>query len=130
MEMSNNNYLNIGNGNFNYVPSIWERDMYKNAWQAITLTSMWDFIKQDIHSFNFSTDPRLDIISEKMAEIGYNSHSGASFGCTMRQMQFLAKFGEEKFKERFATRQFTQDNYDTAEETEIDSDIESNAKMP
>ena len=126
METSNNHHLNIGNGNFDYVPSILEREMYENAWHAITLTSMWEFVVQDIDSFMFSLDPRLDIIGEKMAEIGYNLHSGISFGRTMRQMQYLARFGEEKFKECFATAHSTEQIYDTAEETETDSDIELN----
>jgi hypothetical protein len=99
--MTTNNTLNIGRGNFDYVSDIWDREIYENAWQAISLTNMWDFVKQDIESFMFSLDPRLDIISEKMAEIGYNVHSSASFGRVMRQMQFLAKFGEDKFKECF-----------------------------
>jgi hypothetical protein len=91
----------IGNGNFDYISNLWNREMLENAWQAITLTNMWDFVAQDIDSFMFSLDPRLDIIGEKMAEIGYNGHSGISFGRTMRQMQYLARFGEEKFKETF-----------------------------
>lgn len=95
--------LNIGNGKFDYVSNLWDREIYENAWQAITLTNMWDFIAQDIDSFTFSIDPRIDIISEKMAEIGYNGHSGISFGHTMRQMQYLVKFGEDKFKECFKT---------------------------
>jgi hypothetical protein len=33
-----------------------------------------------------------------MEELGYGGHSGASFGCTMRNMQYLAEHGEEKFK--------------------------------
>ncbi len=99
--MTTNNTLNIGSGNFDYVSDIWDREIYENAWQAISLTNMWDFVKQDIDSFMFSLDPRLDFISEKMAEIGYNVHSSTSFGRVMRQMQFLAKFGEDKFKESF-----------------------------
>ncbi len=99
--MTTNNRLNIASGNFDYISDIWDREIYENAWQAISLTNMWDFVKQDIDSFMFSLDPRLDFISEKMAEIGYNVHSSTSFGRVMRQMQFLAKFGEDKFKESF-----------------------------
>jgi hypothetical protein len=55
-------------------------------------------MKTDIESFMWSDDPRVDIINAKMVELGYNGHSGASFGYTMRRMQYLARNGEEKFK--------------------------------
>ena len=87
-------------GKFDYVNE-WDREMFVNAWQAITLTENWEFMKTDIESFMWSDDPRVDIISAKMVELGYNGHSGASFGYTMRRMQYLAKNGEEKFKEEY-----------------------------
>ena len=93
--------LDIGDGNFDYIKDKWERIMLENAWQAITQTNTWDFVRQDIESFMFSSDPRVDIISQKMEELGYNGHSGCSFGYTMRNMQWLAKNGIDKFKEKF-----------------------------
>ena len=61
----------------------------------------WDFVSQDIETFMFSNDPRIDEISRKMEEFGYNGHSGASFGFTMRYMQLLVQKGEEEFKKCF-----------------------------
>jgi len=84
-------------GKFHYVNE-WDKEMFTNAWQAITLTENWEFMKTDIESFMWSDDPRVDIINAKMVELGYNGHSGASFGYTMRRMQYLARNGEEKFK--------------------------------
>ena len=75
--------------------------MMTNAWQAITFSNNWDFVTQDIDSFMWSDDPRIDKITEKMCELGYDGHSGSSFGCTMRNMQFLAQKGEEEFKKLF-----------------------------
>jgi nanoRNase/pAp phosphatase (c-di-AMP/oligoRNAs hydrolase) len=94
--MSDNNFL--GNGQFEYINDVWTREMLINAWQAINLTELWDFVKQDIDSFMFSHDPRVTRIYNKMEELGYGGHSGASFGFTMRNMQYLAEHGEEKFK--------------------------------
>ena len=91
----------IGDGKFEYITDIFEREMLVNAWQAITLTNNWDFVAQDINSFMWSQDSRIDDISRKMEELGYDGHSGASFGCTMRNMQYLVQNGEEKFKELF-----------------------------
>lgn len=93
--------------NTSFVPGKFEytndrdRAMFANAWQAITLTENWDFVKADIESFMWSDDPRIDIISSKMEALGYNGHSGASFGYTMRTMQYIARNGEEKFKEDY-----------------------------
>jgi hypothetical protein len=91
----------IGDGKFEYISDIWEREMLVNAWQAITSTNNWDFVAQSIGSFMWSTDPRINQISIQMERLGYTGHSGCSFGCTMRNMQYLAQHGESKFKELF-----------------------------
>ena len=98
--MAQNNYEIefLGNGQFEYVQDRHSREMLINAWKAITNTESWDFVKQDIDTFMFSSDPRIDIIGNKMIELGYGGHSGSSFGWTMRTMQFIANHGEERFK--------------------------------
>ena len=88
----------FGNGRFEYVSDIWEREMLITAWRAITLTNLWDFVSQPVESFAFSKDKRVETIYNKIEEIGYRWHSGCSFGCTMRNMQYLSINGEEKFK--------------------------------
>ena len=95
---------NIIPGQFYYIKEDWIKNMLVNAWQAITLTELWDFVKQDIDSFMFSNDPRVKIIYDKMEKLGYTGHSGSSFGCTMRTMQYIATHGEKKFKEEQLTQ--------------------------
>jgi len=99
----NNEFL--GNEKFEYVQDVWMREMLVNAWQAITITETWDFVGQDIDNFMFSRDPRINTIGNKMQELGYGGHSGASFGCTMRTMQYIAQHGEEKWKEEIQSKQ-------------------------
>jgi hypothetical protein len=88
-------------GKFDYIKP--ESSNYKamlvNAYQAITQTETWNFVKQDCESFMLSEDPRIWVISNKMAQLGYDGHSGSSFGCTMRDMQYIAQHGEKKFME-------------------------------
>ena len=91
---------NIIPGQFVYVKDRHQRFMLVNAWQAINITETWNFVKQDIDTFMFSNDPRVKIIYNKIEELGYNGHSGASFGFTMRTMQYIAKNGEKKYKEQ------------------------------
>ena len=90
---------NLVPGKFDYIKDDWTRDMLINAWQAINITETWDFVKQEIESFMFSNDPRVKIIYDKIEELGYTGHSGASFGFTKRTMQYIATHGEKKFKE-------------------------------
>ena len=85
-------------GEFKYIKSSHSRDMLQNAYKAITQTETWDFVKKDIDSFMCSSSPEIWIITKKMGELGYDAHSGFSFGWTMRQMQFIAKNGEQEFK--------------------------------
>jgi len=91
----------IGDGKMEYIPKEIDRVMCTNAWKAITFSNNWDFVAEDIDSFAFSRDPRIDEITKKMEEFGYYGHSGMSFGCTMRNMQYLVKHGEEEFKKLF-----------------------------
>jgi hypothetical protein len=91
----------IGDGNMDYIKNQNTREMCTNAWKAITYSNNWDYVAQDIDSFVWSNDPRIDEISEKMIEFGYDGHSGNSFGGTMRNMQYLVRNGEDEFKKLF-----------------------------
>ena len=83
---------------FNFVKDSSERLMLTNAYNAINLTETWDFLSSDIESFIFSDDDRIVKISSMMKELGYDGHSGMSFGYTMRSMQYIAKYGLDKFE--------------------------------
>jgi hypothetical protein len=87
-------------GEFNYMDEP-ERSMFVNAWQTITLTETWDFVKNFQGSFMISDDENINRISVKMTELGYDGHSGCSFGFTMQTMKYLAIHGEEKFREDY-----------------------------
>ena len=88
-------------GEFKYIRDKHERLMLVNAWEAITLTETWDFMGQPIDSFMFSDDPRITIITKKMSDLGYDGHSGSSFGHVMRAMQYIAIYGENKFYDEY-----------------------------
>ena len=92
---------NIGDGTFDYVNDKTDRIILKNAWVAITETKTWDFVAENNESFILSKDPQIYVIIKKMEKLGYDGHSGCSFGCTMRNMQYLAKNGVDKFKKLF-----------------------------
>jgi hypothetical protein len=91
---------NIIPGKFTYIKKKNIRDMLSSAYEAINLLELWDFITEDPGSngFMFSSDNRLSNIYYKIEELGYMGHSGCSFGFTMREMQSVAKKGEEKYR--------------------------------
>ena len=84
-------------GQFLYVNDPHSREMLINAWNAITLLELWNYMKNDQYSYMWNDDKEIGIIYKKMEELGYTIHSGGTFGWTMRQMQYIAKFGEKKF---------------------------------
>jgi hypothetical protein len=90
-----------GDGKFEYVNDEHERLMLQNAFAAISATNLWDFVAKDRESFMFSREQGINTISAKMEELGYSGHSGATFGWTLRAMQYLVNNGEEKFKETY-----------------------------
>jgi len=85
------------NGTFKYIKSVSDQKMFSTAYKAITQTETWDYIKKMESCFG----PESDCIYNKIEELGYEGHSGCSFMCTLSEMQFIAKYGEQKFKDRY-----------------------------
>jgi hypothetical protein len=93
---------NITDAEFNIIPDEHSRFMLKNAHQAITMAEAWHFMRTfNDQSFMFSSNPIVSDIMKKMSELGYDGHSGTSFGWTMRQMEFLAINGKEVYLQKF-----------------------------
>ena len=84
-------------GQFLYIRDLNSREMLTNAWRSINQTELWNYMRKEQDSFMFSNDPEIHIIINKMSELGYDGHSGSSFGWTMRQMQYIAKNGEQQY---------------------------------
>ena len=49
----------------------------------------------------FSSAPEVSRISERISQLGYDGHSGASFGFTMRAMEYIAKNGLDMYQEAY-----------------------------
>lgn len=85
------------NGTFKYIKRKSDQNMFSTAYKAITLTETWDYIKNMEEIFG----PEPDCIYKKIEEFGYQGHSGCSYMSTLREMQFIAIYGEKKFKDRY-----------------------------
>ena len=93
-----------GNGKFEYISNIHERNMMIKAFCAITRSETWDFVSEGPgpDGFMCSRRPEIYKIMDMMdlcePSIG---HSGASFGWTMRHMEFLATYGESAHRKNW-----------------------------
>jgi hypothetical protein len=86
-------------GEFLYVGDVRERTMLQNGWAAVNELELWNFMKQDIDNYCWSDAPEVLRIGAKMGELGYDGHSGASFGWTMRQLQYIGQHGEAAYRD-------------------------------
>lgn len=90
-------------GQFLYINDANSKEMLQNAWDAITQLDLWYYMRRDTDSFMLSRDTDINIITNKMEELGYDGHSGSSFGWTMRQMQYIAEHGESNYMDSYLT---------------------------
>lgn len=91
------------NGGFEFADD-WSRPYFKSAHKAISRCELWNWLQkyepEGGRGFMFARNvPELDRLSEEMHKDPVNDgHSGASYGCTMRNMEFIAKHGYQAFK--------------------------------
>lgn len=97
--MNNDNELN---GTFNYLTP-GDKIMFSTAYQAITQLELWDYVKNiDTHNDNFCySSEETKRIYNKIEELGYSGHSGYSYISTLKEMQFIAIYGEKELKTRY-----------------------------
>jgi hypothetical protein len=84
---------------FETIYSAHECTMLKDAYNAITVCELWDWLRtfhpKSGEGFMFSNHPNLDRIN---AATKYEGHSGSSYGWTMRVMEDIAKRGWDGHK--------------------------------
>jgi len=90
---------------FSFVQDSNSRAMLETAFNAITQLEKWDFMRNFRgESFMFSHSQEIIDICDKIQELGYEGHSGASFGFTMRAMEYIAKNGLHSFETMYIER--------------------------
>ncbi len=87
----------MNRGDFS-LASPFEREMLEDAFQAVTKADAWELLKDPAipgdDGFMFTQNPSVEEISKFMK---YEGHSGASYGVTMRAMEFIAKEGWDAY---------------------------------
>lgn len=91
------------NYRMDFIENANDREMLENAVLTINQLELWDWLRKfDNDSFMYSSDPNIQRTIRKMEENGYSGHSGSSFGCTMRNLQYIAKHGYDNWKQMFS----------------------------
>ena len=92
-----------GDGKFEFIKNKDEKDLYINAWNAITKSELWIWLGtyEPENGFMWASHPNLDKINNEInsSPIG-RDHSGSSYGLTMRTMQHIAKYGYENYRKK------------------------------
>jgi len=94
-----------GDGKFEFIKSNCNRELLANAHEAVTRCELWGWLsKCNEDSFTWSNSPEVNRIQEYIfnTKVGQH-HSGCSFGCTMREMEKIAKWGYEKYKQFYTS---------------------------
>ena len=84
-------------GDFSFLPDESDRRQLADFYQAITKAEAWELLKQDPGEggFMYSRTWNGEHIHKHMTTL--DEHSGASYGLSMRNMQYIAKNGWEAF---------------------------------
>ena len=86
---------------FETVYTTFETPMLRDAFQAITVCDLWDWLRtytpEPGRGFMFGNHPNQERINQAMT---YTGHSGASYAWTMRAMEDIAKNGWEDHRNR------------------------------
>ena len=98
--------LYYGNGDFDFVKDESIKEFLKSAHKSISLCELWDWMRiytpPPNTGFMWRTTPELDRINKQMWKDPVNGyHSGSSYGFIMREMEFIAKNGYEKYKNTY-----------------------------
>lgn len=89
---------------FSFIETPNDRGMLLNAYNAISHCELWNWMAtfEPPDGYGFCTAPEIHRLSAEMCKEPWGkSHSGCSFGWTMRQMQFIATHSLEAFRIRY-----------------------------
>ena len=91
---------------FEFIESQHTRNMIENGYQAVNCLELWNFLStfepEEGKGFMFTDREEINKICQKMEELPNSpGHSGASFGFTMRHLQFIAKNSVDEYKQKY-----------------------------
>ena len=97
-------YYGLNNNNlFHFVSDKQSKDLFISAHCAISSCELWDWLRTDTPiSFMFNNSPEVERLYKALKKDAINDcHSGSSLGLVLRQMEYIAKKGYEKYSEEY-----------------------------
>lgn len=87
-------------GKFDFIKEEQFRMCLEDAYSAVDEMNLWDYLQNNLfNSFAYYNGPDIDLHLELLKKANkHNTHSGASYGITMRNMEQIAKNGFEQWK--------------------------------
>lgn len=94
--------LTMAAGDFNSLPlDKFTTQMLTDAYKTVTDLNLWQWLKHSSvpgeKGFVFSDSPQVELISKNLK---FDQHSGASFGLTLRTMEYIAKYGWDAYAKK------------------------------
>jgi hypothetical protein len=80
-------------GDFSFIDDIYERALFLDAFTAITITESWPLMRAGPGSDGYMLSNHEGMKKVEAAMKYMDRHSGGSYACVMRDMQFIAKHG-------------------------------------
>ena len=85
---------------FGFLTDSSTREMIESAYKAIDRVEGWYLLRNfRDESFMFTNDLRINDLMTKVSDEYSGGHSGASMGCTMRHMEYIAKNGFTNYRD-------------------------------
>jgi hypothetical protein len=80
-------------GDFSFIDDLYQRALFLDAFTAITITESWPLMRAGPGSggYMFTNPEGMKKVEAAMKYMA--SHSGGSYACVMRDMEFIAKHG-------------------------------------
>jgi hypothetical protein len=95
-----------------FITNPHDKIMIDTSIRAINNLELWNWLKNnDFESFMFSKDQNITKIYNEIEKVGYNGHSGASFGFTMRIMEFIAKNSFDSYRINYEVNRLLHEAY-------------------
>ncbi len=109
--------MNYSDNAFDFIPCQVTRKCMQNGCWALDQTNMWEWLYayevDPTKGFMFANDIEINIIGNMMDRVDAPipmSHSGASFGITMRNLAYIAKNGLEAYKRLYISNYEKENN--------------------
>lgn len=100
--------MNLSESDFDFIKCSMTKACLINGCWAIDQTGLWDWLKNyevnPNNGFMFAMEHEINVIGNAMERAGApykQSHSGASFGFTMRNLHYIAQNGLEAYKIKY-----------------------------